>query len=519
MTATRRLGLWTVLCGALAIAAGVFFGESYIPRLPHHAGYFLVSVPDEVRAPAPPRPRHTVVVVVDGLRRAAAETMRSVAVLRAAGQCRSMNMGKLTVSRPVYAILSTGLEADRTGSRNNDEKTPLAAESIWEVARRSGLEVAGASHLPWWKQLFPDGFSRYHRTEPEGEDIFAPETLTDLNLFHPDYVDEAGHSFGAASPVYDAAVARVDVEIQGLLARIDLDRDVVVLTSDHGHVDRGGHGAEQPEVANVLTCFAGKGIVRSARVDVLDARTFAPALAVRLGLPFPRHMRAGIAPGGAPEDDLDAIAGIVDLAGFPAYAADRGAAIARFREANRRALEDWLGGAPGTWARLYAREGSRRTTRLAIGAALVLAVFVAWRARTGRLRTVPAALAFVVVLHGGATLLHVLTRGSFDFTAVTSRASYVPACFVAGFVATAVAWALHLALVRDLPRLARDQTAGLGLLLAANALHPFAYGWPLGFPLPGAHALVFPFFAAILLVAGGLATAALGGFLALRTSS
>lgn len=500
----RRPAVLAIVLGAIAVAFGVFFGETYIPRLPRHAGYYLVAVDDAVHEGAPPRPGRTVVVVVDGLRRESALGMKSVAVLRGAGQCRSMNVGPLTVSRPVYAILSTGLEADRTGSRNNDETSPLAAESIWDVARESGLEVIGASHLPWFGQLFPRGFTRYHRTEPIADDIFAREPLGDLDLFHPIYVDEAGHSFGAASAEYAAMVARADREVSGLLARLDLAHDVVVFTADHGHIKRGGHGSSQPEIANVLTCFAGAGILRRDEAPAFDARTLAPTLALRLGLRFPRNMRAG-------EDDLDTMFDIVDLGASPAYAADRRGAIAHFRDENAKAIEGWLSGGGRTWSALYARDRTKSLQRMGGGLALYAVLFALVSRRAGiAWRSMAATALWGLGLFGTAVALHVALRGSFDFTAVNSRASYVPACLGIGFVAGLAAIGVHLAVARSASRLLRDQLTALAFLLGLNVLHPLAFGWPLGFPLPARQLLLFPFFGAILLVAGGLLTVALG---------
>ena len=79
-----------------------------------------------------------------------------------------------------------------------------------------------------------------------------------------------------------------------------------------------------------------------------------------------------------------------------------------------------------------------------------------------------------------------------------------------GFAAGLLTLGVHLAVWRDRARLVRDQLTALALLLGLNILHPIAFGWPLGFPLPNAQLLVFPFFGAILLVAGGLITIALG---------
>ena len=487
--------------GVIAVAAAFFFGESYIPRLPNHAGYWLVSVDDEVRAAAPPRPRHLVVIVVDGLKMAAALPMKSIAAVRAQGQCRTMDVGRLTISRPVYAILSTGMEADRTGARNNDQKTPLAAQSIWEVAKNHGLEVTGSSHLDFWKQLFPEGFSRYKRTIEEDDDLFV-RPMGDLALFHPDYVDEAGHQYGGASKEYADAAARADVEMFELLGRLDFTQDVLVITADHGHVDRGGHGAEQPEVEKVLTCFGGVGIKRRVGEDPLDARSFAPTLALRLGVPFPKNMRAG-------EDDLDTIFDIVDVDNAPAYAADRRAAIAHFRDANEAQLTTWLGGPPGTWSRLYARERGFRNARMMGGLLLIPLLVIAWcirRSRTEGLANAAALLIWLLAYYTASIALHVIIRGTFDFTAVSSRGSYVPACLAIGAFTGLVACGLHAAIFRDRARLVHDLTVLVLVTLWLNVLHPLAWGWPLGFPIPNAQLLVFPFFGAFLLVtSGGLA--------------
>ena len=62
--------------------------------------------------------------------------------------------------------------AKRTGARANADSAPLAADSIWQSARRAGWQVRGYSELWWWHDLFPDGFDRYEVKEAE-PDLFA----------------------------------------------------------------------------------------------------------------------------------------------------------------------------------------------------------------------------------------------------------------------------------------------------------------------------------------------------------
>lgn len=495
----RRLVSLALVLFALVSAVGL--GQSYIGRLPNHAGYWLVHVEDRVAAPLVERPRRIVFIVVDGLRRDAASEMQSTKRLAARGQCRVSDQGSYTVSRPVYALLSTGLEADRTGSRNNDLTTPLAAESVWEVARRAGLRVRGSSHLTWFQQLSPKGFDDFRHDESHDANVFANRAETaqnhfDIELFHPLYVDEMGHLHGANSREYAAAVARVDIEIGGLLDVLDLDRDDVILTADHGHRAEGGHGGEQADIREVLACFAGPHIVpggipaSSGALKPLDGRLTAPLLSLLAGVPFPADMRAG-------EDHLDDLWDIVHTE--PAFEADRRAAIAHFREENTRRLDTWLGHTNAKWSDLYARERHAQWLRIALVASLALALLF-WRVR----RT-PRDLIWLAATLLTFWLVHHLVLGDFDYTVVNRRAAFVPRAFAIALTAAIAAAGVHR-VVRGATLEAR-LTLALGLALLANFGHVFVYGWPLGFPLPPQPMRYFPFIGAFAQVAFALVLA------------
>lgn len=503
--------LFCLLCGLF----GDFLAETYIGRLPNHAGYHLVPVSDAI-APAllqpAARPRHTVVVVVDGLRADKALTMPSVKKLQQAGQCRETDVGPLTVSRPVYAVISTGLEQDRAGSRNNDCTSPLAAESLWQVARRSGLRVTGTSELPWFQQLFPDGFSDFQLVARSADHFTKSEPeLGELSLFHPIYVDEDGHDFGGASPQYAASVARADAEFSRLLLRLDLSRDLVVFTSDHGHSDHGGHGARSREVEQVLTCFAGRGVAHAAddTPRPFDSRTIAPTLAVLLQLPFPRHMRAG-------EDSLDTLFQVVDAGAFsPAYLADRRAAVQHFRDENAAAVGRILGRGPSPWSALYAAAQHRQLGRalLVVGAAAVLCIAL-------RRRVLPHPLRTLLFCAGTWTLFMIvwtLLRGSFDFTSMNERQEFIRWAVVCSLIVAPIAATLHHLLFRDRVALVEDWLRLLCALLLGGLMHLAAFGWPLGFPLPNTFCFFYPFIGGAFLAFSSLFGAVFCLTIALRT--
>lgn len=500
-TRPRSTWLLAVVCAATtALAAWV--GMTTVPRLSDHAGYHLVAVVDSVRVAHPSPPRSLSLVVVDGLRKDVASTMSTVATLGGAGQCRTTDVGPYTVSRPVYSLLSTGLEVARTGARNNYETSPLRAESVWAVAAQAGWRVGVTSHLAWWRELFGKAFAE-STVVGEDEDVFTAAAALDVDvrIIHPVAVDTAGHAHGGGSEAYREAARRVDTQASAWLATLDLDRDVVIFTADHGHVDAGGHGAIQPEVHQVLTCIAGPAVLHDERDQPLDARVVAPLVAVALGVRFPRHMRAV-------EDPLDQLWSIFD--GLPSeYRDDRVRAIAVFRQTNTTALAELVGpGHPATWSAFWAQ---RQRSVLGRGAVAVLLIVVSiglgwrWRGltRPQMLQTATWLIATTLV----TLALWVGIRGSLDYTSINTRGSFIPASVVVCSMVAALAGGIHAWLIGGLKRWTGD-TATLALLVTALlAAHIAVLGWPLGDTIPHRMILFFPFIGSVFAaVHGGLAT-------------
>src|SRR6185503_18413434 len=102
-------------------------------------------------------------------------------------------------------------------------------------------------------------------------------------------VDAAGHARGGDSPEYRDAAAMADHAIARVLARIDLVQDAVIVTADHGHTGRGGHGGIEPEVLGVPLVMAGSGVRAGASPQDAHLADVAPTVAALLGLPAPGH--------------------------------------------------------------------------------------------------------------------------------------------------------------------------------------------------------------------------------------
>lgn len=494
----RRRLLLLIACCMLGLCLSALFGRSYSARHSSHAGFHRVEVADRID-PAFDlrRPRQTAFVVFDGLGYLEAQTMRSLSLLQARGQCRKTHVGSLSLSRPVYAVLSTGLEQDRTGARGNDDTTPVAAQSIWEVARAAGLGVSVVSEVPWWRELFPDIFGQYLLAE-RAENFFRLAPPADIRLIHPLYIDETGHEYGAGSSQYQAAVARADRELSEFLATLDLSRDLVIVTADHGHSLRGGHGGQQDRVAHVLTCHAGVGVRHLPDQGELRSTTIGPSLALLLGLPFPAEMRAG-------DDDLDALWEIADPDAFPAgYLDDRHASVERFRAENQAQLRSLMPASEGSWARFHARSRWKQAARALPCLALLILIFVGQR-RMHRVTSPEVKHAamfgagFVTVACLLVYALQAGLRGSFDLSSVAFREEFLQFTVILGIAWSLAAIGLHLLVRRSLAALMIDWSALSAVGTTLCLAHPLALGWQVGYPAPTPELFFFPYFAALVL--------------------
>jgi hypothetical protein len=492
---------WLLAHATLHVLAGcmaVLLADTYPRRVSAPRGHFLVHTLDEGSRVAFDRPENVVVTVADGLGAEAAQHTQVVAWFRAHGRCFTTQVGSPSISRPVYAVLSSGVEQDRTGVRGNDTHDPAPVRSVWEEARDAGWHVKVVSSLAWWHELFPNGFDEFLEL-PQRADFFDEVRPHELDLLHVLYIDHAGHEQGAGSRQYVEAVRRLDQEESAFIAKTNLGESLLVFTADHGHSILGGHGGSDPRVATVMTCFAGKNVRPDLALGTLHSTAIAPAIALLSGVPFPPHMHAV-------DDDLDTVLSLVrvDDKTRP-YLEDRRQAVERFRAHNRERLAKMTGTA-GSWDEFYRQRRQNQTWHWALILALLAVVLLA--------STRAIHLAWAVVTIAIITGAFWVTRGSFDLTAMTTR-------FLAR---TAVLWltlgatsALLLAWLRGSADDAlRMQAACTVALLGVTLGHVAVYGLTLGFPIPPPTLLFLPYFSTAALVAQSVLGLGTIAFLAAR---
>ncbi|MBP8807068.1 MAG: alkaline phosphatase family protein [Kofleriaceae bacterium] len=318
-----------VVIGAIGAVRAAVTGADFMFDLEEPRSALARAEPRVLDPGTPRLARRVVLIIVDGLRADASQTMPTVARLRTAGVSGTATSHYPSWSRPNYVSILTGVPPQASGVRTNRHYTPVVLDTLMDRARAAGLRVASASDNSPLPVLFLRPVDPARLAELEGVDIdlmlaadpdeerrmpaFELRSAFDDSRYAPwpggvvgaaraqladgaelavvliGAVDDAGHAEGADSPAYRRAVAQADLAIAAIVAALDLTQDAVVVVADHGHTDSGGHGGTEPEVMTVPLVAAGAGIQVGATPQAARLIDVAPTVATLLGMPAPGH--------------------------------------------------------------------------------------------------------------------------------------------------------------------------------------------------------------------------------------
>src|SRR3954470_21026612 len=219
-----------------------------------------------------------------------------------------------TDSGPGWSSVLTGVWPDRHGVTGNDftgaDYSRYPDFLSRAVTARPDLRTAAAVS---WPELVHRGtlgpaigLRVLHDGEAEGyeaADRVVADTAADwLTHGDPDAMfvyfgaaDEAGHATGPLSPAYDNALLSQDAHLGRLLDAIAARRShpgradehwTVLVTTDHGHLDTGGHGGDTRAEREVFVILAEPGMPGGTVLDTPRLIDLAPTVLDRLGVPI-----------------------------------------------------------------------------------------------------------------------------------------------------------------------------------------------------------------------------------------
>ncbi|MDG9708804.1 ectonucleotide pyrophosphatase/phosphodiesterase [Streptomyces sp. DH10] len=213
-----------------------------------------------------------------------------------------------TDSGPGWSSVLTGVWPDRHGVTGNDflgaDYTRYPDFLSRAATARPGLRTAAVVSWPELVDRGVLGPAIGRRVRYDGESdgyeptdrLVADTAARWLTEDDPDVVfvyfgatDEAGHATGPLSPAYDRALLAQDTHLGRLLEAIDARRArehwTVLVTTDHGHLDTGGHGGDTHAEREVFVILAGPGVPGGTRLDTPRLVDIAPTVLDRLGIP------------------------------------------------------------------------------------------------------------------------------------------------------------------------------------------------------------------------------------------
>ncbi len=319
--------LTLLVLGAIGAVKAATTGASFMQDLELAEPPLAKHPPSIQDAHAPRLSGRVFLVIIDGLRLDRSYELPFLDSLRRRGVDSEAQSHYPTWSRPNYVSILTGVPPTASGVRTNHHTTPVMLDSLMDRARAAHDKVAIVTDYGLIPQLFlrpRDPGEAFPPSDVEGTE----DPLSPLAVHSPDarfatpfddaryvpwpggfseagaalvaddaqlvvmlisVVDAAGHARGADSPEYRAAAEIADRALAGVLGHVDLDRDTIIITADHGHTHRGGHGGVEPEVLSVPLVMAGAGIEPGTTADDAHLIDIAPTVSALLGIPAPGH--------------------------------------------------------------------------------------------------------------------------------------------------------------------------------------------------------------------------------------
>lgn len=293
VTLTIVVGVGAILL-ALALMDNLYGYRSPLSETPPIPGRsFTEPLADKV-----------IFVLIDALRYDTSlkkDVMPVLNQLRAQGAIAKMISEPPSYSSPGYGTLLTGawpyLNDAPVFNLDYENFYPLTQDNIFSSAKRHGLKTAFSGYY-WFEKLIPQfaldiGF--FTPDEDQHADRLVMDAAMpwlksdeyDLIMIHLDQVDYAGHYEGGPESMnWNQAASRVDELLGEIVAELDFSKDVLLIVSDHGQIDRGGHGGHESITLTEPFVLVGKGVQPGDFNNVLMVDV-APTLAALAGINLP----------------------------------------------------------------------------------------------------------------------------------------------------------------------------------------------------------------------------------------
>lgn len=227
------------------------------------------------------------VLFLDGLRPDVAAEQTYLSRLSTLGPSRVLLARFPTFTEPALVTMSTGVIPRSSGSRLNGGPANRSLDRISDVAVHAGYRVMiGDNDFEAFADLLSPSKGSVSTSL---EHLFdAPLNQRAMVWLYFGAVDEAGHRAGGRSSAYHVAAQHADALVGRAMAHLDFSKDALIVVSDHGHLDRGGHGGTEPAAVEGIFYAAGRAL-SGGSLPPIGQESVAATLAALMGQSAPRH--------------------------------------------------------------------------------------------------------------------------------------------------------------------------------------------------------------------------------------
>ncbi|WP_062989081.1 alkaline phosphatase family protein [Nocardia anaemiae] len=262
------------------------------------------------RAQAVTQADKVVLIGLDGTMYRKIEEVRAPNLLRLSAEGtlgRSSIAPHISISGPSWATVLTGVWGGKHGiTDNNFDATPFAKyPTVFTRLERHDPTLKTQS-IATWDQIATMTASGDPRADvvistplvPDDDNESATDAATtdsvvtaitkyapDFLFTHLDQVDRAGHQHGGASSEYREAVTRIDALVGHIVAAVDgraranpAERWTILVTTDHGHRPKGGHGGQTPDETASFVIARGPNFVAGATSSTFSLVDITPTV-------------------------------------------------------------------------------------------------------------------------------------------------------------------------------------------------------------------------------------------------
>ncbi len=204
--------------------------------------------------------------------------------------------GEETVSGPGWSSMVIGVWADKHGVHNNDFNENTYEQYPDFLTRLEQVDPAFNTFavLDWpplgervdGGPLFSDAIDVKVTFDGEemgydvADSLSVLAAIDHLTTADPDaafvylgYIDIAGHDTSSLDPLYLAAIEAADVQVGQLVAAVrarasyDNENWLILMSTDHGRSDNGGHGGQSLEERTIFYLASGPSVTQSDQPD------------------------------------------------------------------------------------------------------------------------------------------------------------------------------------------------------------------------------------------------------------